>query len=227
MNNWLFNHEDLAASGAVYAIDLPGHGGSSKQVNRGDLTEFAQVLNGFLDALGLSKAHLVGHSLGGGVALEFALTHPGRVASLTLIASAALGPEIDGDYISGFISSGRRKEIEPQIRKLFADPKPIDRQLIEDVLKYKRLDGVESALRTIAANFCPGGRQSVVLRDRLGELAVPILVIWGAEDRIIPSSHAHDLPEKVRIEIFPGGHMVHLEAHAKVNQVIRLFWEGP
>ena len=83
-------------------------------------------------------------------------------------------------------------------------------------------------MRTIAANFCPGGRQAVVLRDRLGELSIPILVIWGAEDRIMPPSHAHDLPEKVRTEIFPGsGHMVQLEAHAKVNQVIRLFWEAP
>jgi pyruvate dehydrogenase E2 component (dihydrolipoamide acetyltransferase) len=228
INNWLFNHQDLAAACTVYALDLPGHGGSSKHVGRGDLSEFAQVLNGFMDALGLSKAHLVGHSLGGGVALEFALAHPDRVASLALIASAALGPEIDGEYINGFIASGRRKEIEPHIQKLFANPKLIDRQLIENVLKYKRLDGVELALRTIAANFCPGSRQAVVLRDRLAELSVPIIVIWGAEDRIIPPSHADNLPEKVRTEIFPGsGHMVQLEAHAKVNQVIRLFWEAP
>jgi pyruvate dehydrogenase E2 component (dihydrolipoamide acetyltransferase) len=227
MNNWLFNHEDLATTGAVYALDLPGHGGSSKHVGRGDLAEFAQVLNGFMDALGLSKTHLVGHSLGGGVAFEFALTYPERVVSLALIASAALGPEIDCDYISGFIASGRRKQIEPQLQKLFANPKLIDRQLIEDVLKYKRLDGVESALRTIAANFCPGGRQAVVLRYRLAELSVPILVIWGTEDRIIPPSHAHDLPENIRTTILPGsGHMVQMEAHAKVNQIIRLFWEA-
>ena len=225
LNTWLFNHEDLAGSRTVYALDLPGHGGSSKQVGTGTLAEFAKVLGSFMDRIGLDRAHLVGHSMGGALALEFALAYPERARSICLIASAGLGPEIDGEYIEGFIAASRRREMQPQIEKLFANPKLISRQLVEDILKYKRLDGVESALRTIAAQFCPGGRQALVRRKQLGSLTVPVLVVWGAEDRILPSSHALDLPGSVRTEVLAGGHMVQMEEASKVNRLVRSFWE--
>ena len=139
-----------------------------------------------------SKAHLVGHSMGGAVAAMFALNHPERCLSLTLIASAGLGPEIDGEYIRGFVSATRRNELRPQLEKLFADSRLITRQLVDDTLKYKRLDGVEPALRTIASQLCPADRQGVILREQIIQLKMPVLVLWGSEDRIIPASHAHE-----------------------------------
>ena len=227
LNNWLFNHKPLSANRAVYALDLPGHGGSSKNVGDGILLEFARALGGFMDAAAVPKAHLVGHSMGGAIALEFALAHPDRTLSLVLIASGGLGPEIDGDYIDGFLNAERRKDIKPHLEKLFANPSLVSRQLVDDILRYKRLDGVDLALRTVAAQFCPGGRQAVVFRDRLGELSVPILVIWGGEDRVIPASQAQGLPGNVRTEIIAGsGHMVQMEASAKVNRLISSFWAG-
>ena len=227
LNSWLFNHDDLSQARVVYALDLPGHGGSSKQVGSGTLSEFVKVLEQFMDAVGLSKVHLAGHSLGGAVALEFALVHPERSRSLLLIASAGLGPEIDSEFIDGFITANRRKEIKQHLEKLFADSRLVGRQLIEDILKYKRLDGVELALRTVAGQFCPGGRQAVVLRDRLSQLSIPVMVIWGADDRILPVSHAQGLPESVRTEIFPAtGHMVQMEAATKVNRLIQSFWDS-
>lgn len=227
LNSWLFNQEDLAQGRAVYSLDLPGHGGSSKQVGNGTVKEFAEVLNAFMDTVGLSRVDLVGHSMGGAVALEFALDHPERSRSLVLIASAGLGPEINSEFIDGFIAASRRKDIKPHLDKLFADARLVGRQLVEDVLKYKRLDGVELALRTVAKQFFPGGRQAVELRDRLGRLLIPIMVIWGTEDRILPVSHAHSLPESVRIEIIPGGgHMVQMEAAITVNQLIHSFWKS-
>ena len=227
LNNWLFNHEPLSANRAVYALDLPGHGGSSKNVGDGILVEFARALGGFMDVVTAPKAHLVGHSMGGTIALEFALAHPDRALSLVLIASGGLGPEIDGDYIDGFLKAERRKDIKPHLEKLFANPSLVSRQLVDDILKYKRLDGVDLALRTIAAQFCPGGQQALVFRHRLGELSMPILVIWGGEDRIIPVSQAQGLPGNVRTEIITGsGHMVQMEASAKVNRLISSFWAG-
>lgn len=227
LNSWLFNHEELAQRRAVYALDLPGHGGSSKQVGSGTFNEFAAALELFMDAVGLPKAHLVGHSLGGAVALEFALAHRHRALSLVLIASAGLGPEIDSAYINGFVTASRRKDLKPHLEKLFADSKLVGRQLVEDVLKYKRLDGVETALRTIVGEFCPGEKQAVVLRERLSQLSIPALVIWGAEDRILPVSHSQGLSANVRTEIFSGtGHMVHMEAAPKVNRLIQAFWES-
>ena len=59
--------------------------------------------------MGIERAHLVGHSLGGAVALELALAHPDRVASATLVCPAGLGPEISMDYIDGFIAANRRR----------------------------------------------------------------------------------------------------------------------
>jgi pyruvate dehydrogenase E2 component (dihydrolipoamide acetyltransferase) len=227
LNNWLFNHEDLAARRAVYALDLPGHGGSSKQVDSGTLGEFSELLSGFMSVVGVPRAHLVGHSMGGGVAMEYALAHPDRTASLTLIASTGLGPEIDGDYIEGFVTASRRKDIKPHLEKLFGDPSVLGRRLIEDILQYKRLDGVEPALRRIAAEFCHHGRQVVALRDRLSELPMPILVIWGAKDRILPVSQAQDLPEHIQTQILPdAGHMVQMESAPKVNRLIHSFWNS-
>jgi pyruvate dehydrogenase E2 component (dihydrolipoamide acetyltransferase) len=227
LNTWMFNHQDLAINHSVYALDLPGHGSSSKQVGEGTLAGLAEVLGGFLDSIGVSKAHLVGHSMGGAVAAIFALKHPERCLSLTLIASAGLGAEIDGDYIRGFVSAGRRNDLRPQLEKLFADSRLITRQLVDDTLKYKRLDGVESSLRTITSQFCPSDRQVVVLREQISQLSMPVLVVWGAEDRILPGSHALNLPQHVRTEVLPGqGHMVHMEAASKVNAVIRSLWES-
>ena len=225
INSWLFNQEALAAGREVCAIELPGHGGSSKQVGGGTLGEFVEILGDFMDALDMPAALLVGHSMGGAVAMALALAHPGRALSLALIATAGLGREIDADYINGFVSAGRRKDLKPHLQKLFADPSRVDRALVDDVLKYKRIDGVETALRTIADQFCPGGGQAVVLRDRLGELSIPVLLIWGAEDRILPASHADNLPGNVQTHIIPGGgHMVQMESAAEVNRLIGSFW---
>ena len=227
LNTWMFNHEALASKNSVYALDLPGHGSSSKQVGDGSLEGLAKVLEGFIDSIGAQKVHLAGHSMGGAVAAIFARDNPERCLSLTLIASAGLGPEIDGEYIRGFVSATRRNELKPQLEKLFADARLITRQLVDDTLKYKRLDGVEPALRAIASHLCPSDRQGVSLRDQIIRLKIPVLVLWGSEDRILPASHAHDLPRHVRTEILPGhGHMVQMEAASAVNAALRSFWRA-
>jgi pyruvate dehydrogenase E2 component (dihydrolipoamide acetyltransferase) len=225
VNNWLFNHEALAIERSVYALDLPGHGSSAKDVAKGTAEDFARVLSGLMTVLGISTAHLVGHSLGGTVAMEFARAFPARALSLTLIASAGLGQEIDGEYIEGFTSASRRKDLKPLLQKLFADPSLASRQLVDDVLKYKRLDGIAEALRTVADALCLGGAQRVVLRDTLPGLSIPVLVLWGKEDRIIPVAHAQGLPENIETRILEGGgHMVQMEQASEVNRLIRGFW---
>lgn len=221
LNNWMFNHEALAATREVYALDLPGHGASSKDVGEGSVGFFAETLAGFMDALGIDKAHLVGHSMGGAVALALALEQPGKVASLTLIGSAGLGAEIDGAYLDGFIAAERRKDLKPHVEKLFSDPALVTRQLVNDLLAFKRIDGVDGALRTIVGAFAPGGAQAAILRDRLSDVGVPVLVIYGANDQIIPAAHAEGLPGAVRTEVLAGqGHMVQMEAAAEVNRLI-------
>ena len=221
LNNWLFNHEALAAQHVVYALDLPGHGGSTKQVEPGDLEELAGVVVGFLEAVGVPKAHLVGHSMGGAIALIVAKNHPQQVQSLALIGSAGLGSEIDASYLEGFVSAQKRKDLKPHLQKLFSNPALITRQFVEDVLRFKRIDGVKTALEAIAGQLCSQGQQSVQLGDQLADIDIPRLVIWGDEDQIIPASHGQGLAPAVRSEVLPGaGHMVQMEAPAQVNRLL-------
>ena len=224
LNNWLFVQPLLAERARVIALDLPGHGGSTKQVGAGNFSTLSAALLGLLDALDVPKAHLVGHSLGGGVALRLALDHPAHVASLSLIAPAGLGREIDDSFVRDFIAASRRKQLEPVLAKLFVDAGLVSRDMTEDLLRFKRLDGAQQALAAIrAANF--EGGQHEELRGRLTELGdMKVQVVWGAEDRIIPASHADGLPADVRVHVLPGvGHMPHLERATEISRLLLAF----
>ncbi|HMV53455.1 MAG TPA: acetoin dehydrogenase dihydrolipoyllysine-residue acetyltransferase subunit [Rhodocyclaceae bacterium] len=224
LNNWLFNHEALANSRTVYAVDLPGHGESTKDVGSGALSELADALLCFMDAVGVDKANLVGHSMGAGVAMAAAVQAPARVESLTLICGAGLGAEINGDYIQGFVGAANRNAIKPQLMKLFGDASLVTRQLVEDIMKYKRIEGVDAALRTLSSALFADGRQQSVLRDQVAALGKPVLIIWGEADQIIPVAHARAYTGKAQVEVIAGkGHMVQMEAANEVNQLIKQF----
>jgi pyruvate dehydrogenase E2 component (dihydrolipoamide acetyltransferase) len=222
LNNWLFNQEPLAQGRRVYALDLPGHGESDKRLETGGIDEYAAYVTGFMDAVELPAAHLVGHSMGGAAALAVAAEAPARVRSLTLVCPAGLGAEINVDYLHGFAAANSRNALKPLLAQLFADQALVNRQLVDDVLKYKRLEGVTEALeKTIAAQF-EDGHQRALLRDVVGR--VPSQVIWGAEDRIIPPQQAEGLPAGVPVHRLAGaGHMAHMEAAAEVNRLIASF----
>ena len=221
-NAWLFNTADLAKDRLVYALDLPGHGASSKDVGDGTPDALARAVVGFLDALHVAKVHLVAHSLGGAIALSVTASNPERVASLTLIGPCGLGEGINQDFIEGFIAAQRRKEVKPVLQQLFANPDLVSRDMIEDVLKFKRLDGVPDALRKIAGAFFPEGRQAAQFRDQLGAVGSSILVLWGDQDAIVDSGQAKGLPPSVEVHILEGvGHMPQMEAAHEVNRLIQ------
>jgi pyruvate dehydrogenase E2 component (dihydrolipoamide acetyltransferase) len=158
LNAWMFNQPALAERHRTIAFDLPGHGGSTKAVagplGSSGLTADVERL---LAALGIDRVHLVGHSMGGAIALSFAQFESERVASLTLIASVGLGSEINAHFIDGFVKMERRREAQEVLRLLVHDPALVSRQMVEDVLRYKRLDGVNTALAQIAAAWFPNG----------------------------------------------------------------------
>jgi pyruvate dehydrogenase E2 component (dihydrolipoamide acetyltransferase) len=221
LDTWLFNIDALAAKATVYALDLPGHGQSTKAVADASGEGLAQALLSFMDALGIARAHLVGHSMGGAIALRVARNHPGRVASLSLISPAGLGPEIDAAYIDGFVAATSRRELKPLLERLFANPALVNRHLVDEVLKYKRLDGVTEALGALAASQFPAGQQPEILASAVAAGGPKVLVIWGKEDRIIPAAHAAALSGRAHVEILQGaGHMAHMEQSARVNELI-------
>jgi len=219
-NNWLFNHEVLAATNTVYALDLPGHGNSDKAIDDPSLEGFVRVIFGFADALKIGQLHLVGHSFGGATSLAAALQGTDRIKSVTVISSAALGKEIDAQYVRGLTRTNSRKELKALVGRLFANEGLVTRQLVEDLLRFKRLDGVQAALESILSAFLDGDQQRVVLSEKLANLAKPIRVIWGEKDRIIPASHAALAGADVHI-LPNAGHMVQMEAANEVNKLLQ------
>ena len=225
LNGWMFTQPALAEGRRAVALDLPGHGGSTKLLDKAvDGESFAADLDRALAVLGIDKVHLVGHSMGGEIALVFALWQPDRVASLTLIAPAGLGPEINAEFISGFVRAQRRREMQEVLSLLVHDPALVSRAMVEDVLRYKRLDGVQAALEAIAEEWFPGGVQRVGLAATLEGLRMPVQLIWGRDDRIIPVAHAEALAGRVPVHILDqAGHLPHMEKAGEVNRLITRF----
>ena len=222
LDNWLFNIDALAEWASVYALDLPGHGQSSKNIADPTLRGLAQVLIAFMDEVGIENAHLVGHSLGGAVAMQMAVDAPDRVRSLALIGSVGLGTEINSGYIDAFVTAGSRRVLKPVLECLFAKKELVSRQLVDDVLKYKRLDGVDEALKKLSSSLFASGRQQARLGEALRDVDIPIMVIWGEDDEIIPAKHAATLIGKARTHVIGGaGHMVQMEAANAVNALLK------
>lgn len=217
-NSWLFVQEPLSAGHTVHALDLPGHGESSKDVGDGTVDTLAAAVLGFLDAKGITAAHLVGHSLGAAVVTAAAAAAPDRVRSLALIGPAGCGDRIDAAYLRGFAAAGTRRELKPLLGRLFADPGQVNRQLVDDLLRYKRLDGVAAALATLVNTLLDGDAQAIDIRPALAAVQVPVAVVWGAADRIIPPEHqvgGHT------VQLVDGaGHMVHMEAPSAVRAAV-------
>ena len=202
-------------SAPVHALDLPGHGASGKDVGDGSLATLADSVIGFLDALGIARAHLVGHSLGGAVVAAVAKAAPEKVASLTLLAPAGYGPEADAEYLRGFAAASSRRELKPLLGRLFADESLVTRQLVDDLLRYKRLDGVDKALAAVLGTLLDGDRQAIDTPALLAGVDVPVTVVWGAADRILP-------PPDGAGERVEAGHMLHMEAANDVVRVLRV-----
>lgn len=222
LGNWLFNVDAIAEQAPVIALDLPGHGQSDPRLPGTSLADLAGFVAGFLDAIGVPRVHAVGHSMGGAIAARLALDQPARVASLTLVNSAGLGPEINAGYIDGYAAAESRRELKPVVEQLFADPSLVSRQLLDDLLKYKRLDGVPELLRALAASLFGGGRQAEQPGLELGGLGIPVAVVWGEADRVIPAAHAGRAPPGAQVTVLPGaGHMAMMEQAGEFNALLR------
>jgi pyruvate dehydrogenase E2 component (dihydrolipoamide acetyltransferase) len=227
LNTWMFTQPALAERQRVIGLDLPGHGGSTKEIATGDVESLTKIVESALDALGIERVHLVGHSMGGALTASLALRKPERVASLTLIASAGLGPEINAAFIDGFVRASRRREATEVLGLLVHNPALVSRTMVEDVLRYKRLDGVSAALTKIAEGWFPAGRQSLNLAGQIATLSLPVQIIWGREDRIIPVAHAEALAARLPVHINEqAGHLPHMEKAGEVNRLIARFVEA-
>ncbi len=211
LSNWRAVWRELEAARPVIAVDLPGHGRSAPAGTR-----HAELIEAVVAALlqaGVERFHLLGHSLGGAIALGVADMLPGVVRSLGLIAPAGFGPEINAAFLAGFVAAERAESLRPWLHRLVADPAVVTEGFVAVTLRTQAEPGRRAYQRALLASLFPDGTQVLALRGLLDGLAVPVKVIWGQADAIIPARQARGLPPHVALHLLPGiGHLPHLEA---------------
>jgi len=105
---------------------------------------------------------------------------------------------------------------------LVHDPALVSRTMVEDVLRYKRLDGVRAALEAIAQAWFGGGRQKRNLVAEISAISAPVQIIWGRDDRIIPVAHAAAVGSKADVHVLDDvGHLPHMEKAGEIVRLIR------
>lgn len=220
---WMKNVEELSRSYTVYVPDLPGFGRSQAMDGNYYIPELVEFVEKFAHALGLKKFHLMGHSLGGGIALSYVLKFPYRVTKLVLVNSLCLGKEIalwvrilsNCVLCRGLwkVTVAVFKAVRWIMGKLFAT--------VEFVLPFSptstNLGGYVTTLK----------EQTTVLLHRLSEIMVPTLVVWGARDPILPVSQAYAAAKLIpdcRVKVFAdGGHSVYRDKLAEFSLTLTSF----
>jgi pimeloyl-ACP methyl ester carboxylesterase len=238
--NWQAVIEPLARGHTVLAPDLPGHGTSAPGGGDYSLGALAAGLRDLLIALGHERATLVGHSLGGGIAMQFAYQFPEVTERLVLVSSGGLGPEVSpvlraaalpgADLFIAATAGPGRIVGSALARGLAAVGLRPNADVAEIARGYASLADPNrraAFLATLRAVVGTGG-QRVHAGDRL-YLAegIPVLIIWGKRDSMIPvhhGEHAHQAIPGSRLEIFDGvGHLPQLEAPGRFVAVLERF----
>ena len=228
---WAGVIDRLAESHTVIAPDLLGHGASDKPRGDYSIAAYANGMRDLLTVLDIERATVVGHSLGGGIALQFAYQFPERCERLVLVGSGGLGPELSAGLraatlpgaelvltaltgISGPLRAGM--QVLDRVGKLAGWRQVRDvAEAGEALLALRDVEARRAFLRTLRGVVDARG-QAVTALDRIYLAdAVPMLVVWGGRDPIVPALHAESVRSLVpsaRVEVFPGaGHWPHLD----------------
>lgn len=201
-------------------IDLPAHGKSPK-LRIDSFADLVKTVRRAFDDLDLSEAHLVGHSLGGAVCLALADTRSKSLSSLTLIAPAGLGPDINGDALAGICRASRAESLGPWLRSLVANEDIVTDSYTRLAMAARSEPNLRAAQIALADALFPDGVQAFDLRAALERIDTPTRVIWGRKDAIIPWKHALRAPGKMALHLFDDvGHMPQLEAADEVGKII-------
>jgi pimeloyl-ACP methyl ester carboxylesterase len=229
---------DLGETCHVIAPDLLGHGESAKPRGDYSLGAHACGVRDLLAALGHDRVSLVGHSLGGGVAMQFAYQFPERVERLALVNSGGLGPEVSAwlraaslpgsELVLPLMTSSYVRRLGGIAGRLLEKAHlSLPPGMAECMVSFASLadPATRSAFVHTARSVLDVAGQRVDARDRLYLAAdLPLLVVWGGRDAIIPVSHGVSLAEKTpsaRLEVFArSGHFPHLTEPQRLAAVL-------
>jgi len=214
-DDWAFCLDALAASHRVIALDLLGFGRSAKPPMEYTIAGYVEMLGRFLRALGLERATLVGHSLGGWIAAAFALQSPQAVDKLVLVDSAGVWGEMTALPVDLHVSTlAHMREI---FQFLFYDQRLASDSLIEFGYAQHLERGDGSTIHSILENTCDGRER---LDDRISGLSAPTLILWGENDQMIPLAigrRIHELVPGSKFAVIPQcGHLPNLEKPAEL-----------
>jgi len=202
-------------------IDLPAHG-KSPSLRVDSFADLLGMVRGAFDELDLEQVDLLGHSLGGALALALADTRPRSIRSLSLIAPAGLGPEIDGDVLSGICRAARSESLKPWLAGLVFGEGLISDAYARVVMNERSDPNLRAAQGRLADVLFPDGTQAFDLRAALHRLEMPARIIWGRNDAIIPWKHALRAPGNVALHLFDRvGHMPQFECADVLGPLLR------
>lgn len=242
-SGWLTCIGPLSARHRVYAPDLPGHGRTGKALSGNySFSDFPQFMLNLMAELGIERAHLAGHSLGGAIALQMALEHPSRVGKLVLISSAGLGREIKplvrlasipmlGDFLASFGYTPDVKEYARRVRSEVINASHITDELMETIYGIEQSPTQYKTTLRILRTFVDwrGQKPSIqgpILKS-LPSITNPTLMIWGRQDDLIPWEHGQRAAQRMPnccLEVLDAcGHLPMFEYPETVNRRILEF----
>jgi pimeloyl-ACP methyl ester carboxylesterase len=216
---WNADLDSLAKSYRVIAIDLPGFGKSDRPKADYSVRYLAGVVNEFMDSLGLTRATLAGNSLGGWVAALVALENPQKVSNLILVNSAGLrregAPPVKLDPAT-------RDEEKALLLTVFSNQSFVTDQVVDEQWEYSK--EVRPVVQSMLASF---KSSPPFLDDRLKDIKVPTLVIWGRQDKMIPleagKRFAKGIPGARLAVIENAGHLPQIEQPDAFNRAVKGF----
>lgn len=218
---WDLALPQLAQRGVrAIAIDLLGHGGSDKAPGPYRLDDFAASLQGFVAELGLGRATLCGHSLGGAIAVHFGYHYPESLERLVLVSAGGLGREVHPMLRAASLPGAGivlHVALLPPLRRLYRRPgfQRALRLRPEAVVNLRRAgralstpEGRATFLAALRAVIAPSGQRGSFIEMRYLAAHVPTLLVWSERDAVIPLAHAQAAREHLpgsTLVVFPGG----------------------
>jgi pimeloyl-ACP methyl ester carboxylesterase len=235
--SWGHIIEPLAKHFRIFAPDWPGYGESERPAIRYTMDFYIRFLGELMTALDIPAANLAGVSMGGGIALGFALRSPERVHKLVLVDSYGLQPAAPSHKLSYFfirlpwvneltwaVIKQSRELARLSLQNIFYRPQAVSDELVDEVFAELRKPRAGRAFISFQKDEITWRGLRTVYMDRLHELRVPTLIIHGANDRLVPLQYAQEAHRRIhgsRLYIIPEcGHWPQREKPEEFNRVL-------
>lgn len=208
----------------VIRVDLPGHGGSLHADGRGGAGRMAKAILAGLDEIGIEDFYVAGHSMGGAVAALVAMRAGGRVKSLSLVAPGGMAPEINADLLARYAKAEDEAEIRICLAEMSAPGFAAPQTVVDEFVAQRARSGAMEALAATYQAMFPDGPekgQGVLPADALAALDMPVFVIWGLADKVLPCPSPAALPASFAFSVLPeAGHMLPEETPEMVAHML-------